>query len=758
MKFGDIRLRNSDGEIINLRDLKELKKSDLKWNSALINIFERYDVKKADGTNGADGILSEEELVSLFMDINSAAKYIDNPSVFDINEAEMYLNKTKTPDGKTLKEQGVDTSDLFDFILKLTKKYKPLDSENELTADQKEKLEEIKNDPEYEFMQLSEAKKEFIIASIKYNIDVAPAWVFTNGKFNDDEFSEEILSNFKKALSDKNFEITSFFEAQALAKLNDEQYANATKLYTTYSSKGFSINSIAEWSNLCKPEDKEYLNSLIKMTDEPTNLDPYFITWFLQIEEPYREKFFSIIEDKNIPPQMYARISILMPIWDALPDNFIEKYNDFSIERSRDGGLGFYLPDNRTSYLYTKDDGLYEIRTLDDGNNSLFILNTKTKTISEIQYKTVDKMEVLVSEVIKEYDNITINDLDNWTTGNLVKTTVRTQGSVEGVYNITETDAQGNVKPIQFESVDEAGNIYVQKDFVSPLGVETHFVYEETVDGIVILDYVITAPKDKEEGNNNNEQEILLDRHQTIQQMNDGKVITTINGKIYEAIFEDNKLIIMDKTNNITKTLELDSDFITKGNNIIINILKNVPANQLMVMDKIPISAIYYDKDSQPDKSNNAYWNMDKRHIEIRNQDRLQTAIEQNDYRTILDGMLPIFMHEFGHYLDSDLITGYCSTISSDQYLNNIFIKEYTKFLKVTNSEQQKYIEYFIDIDSPDAIKRSPQERVAESNLLLNSMPNEILANRANYFQQYFPETIAKISELIDARIEKNIN
>ena len=53
-------LQSNNGKRISLENLKELKKSDLQNNSALIRIFNIFDTQNADGTKGADGVLSKE--------------------------------------------------------------------------------------------------------------------------------------------------------------------------------------------------------------------------------------------------------------------------------------------------------------------------------------------------------------------------------------------------------------------------------------------------------------------------------------------------------------------------------------------------------------------------------------------------------------------------------------------------------------------------------------------------------------------------
>ncbi|MBR1620305.1 hypothetical protein IJ674_10500 [bacterium] len=122
MGFSDFWLQSNSGEKISLDNLKELKKSDLQNNAALIRIFNIFDTQNADGTKGADGVLNKEELTSLFNTMSSAAKLKGNASIFEVDEAEDYINTTQTSEGQTLKELGVKASDLFNFISALVPK------------------------------------------------------------------------------------------------------------------------------------------------------------------------------------------------------------------------------------------------------------------------------------------------------------------------------------------------------------------------------------------------------------------------------------------------------------------------------------------------------------------------------------------------------------------------------------------------------------------------------------------------------------
>ena len=113
-------LQSNNGKQIDLQNLKELKKSDLGNNNALIQLFNIFDTQKADGTAGSDGVLNKSELTSLFNTFNAGANSSKgmSKSVFESNEAEEYLNTTKTTSGKTLSEIGVKATDLFEFLSK----------------------------------------------------------------------------------------------------------------------------------------------------------------------------------------------------------------------------------------------------------------------------------------------------------------------------------------------------------------------------------------------------------------------------------------------------------------------------------------------------------------------------------------------------------------------------------------------------------------------------------------------------------------
>ena len=124
MELNKFWLQSNNGKQIDLQNLNELKKSDLGNNKALIQLFNIFDTQNADGTAGSDGVLNKSELTSVFNTFNTGANSSKGTlnSVFKTKEAEEYLNTTRTDSGKTLSEEGVKATDLFEFLSKFIPK------------------------------------------------------------------------------------------------------------------------------------------------------------------------------------------------------------------------------------------------------------------------------------------------------------------------------------------------------------------------------------------------------------------------------------------------------------------------------------------------------------------------------------------------------------------------------------------------------------------------------------------------------------
>ena len=744
MGLGDYWIQSGDNKRINLFNIRELKSSDVQNNTSFFKLFNIFDTKKADGFSGSDQVLGREELSLLLFSVAETARN-NGSSVFTKEAAEKYINQVKLPNGKTLKELDVNANEFMDFLSFLVDDKKSEKSFDDLTPEQKNNLADITKIQGYN--NLSSIQKDFILEAVKNNI-MGNSIIEIVKNNPDKTFNENTLKMFKKTLADKDLNVKDVRTALVLSMLDEEKYKAAKDAFLTQQREDkLDLNSVAEIALITKSSDLNKFLGYVSDKTEPhnVNLNATTIESLMKMEDSERDKFFSIIKDKSILPKYYSKIAQLTPIYEHLPKNFLSEFPDFIVVSNNiNGTMGFSPSENSNEkYYYSKEDGLYEIRKSD--KNTEVVINKKTNTIDRVVYKNIPGYNKIVeSEVIEKYDSLNMTDIKNFETGKLIKKTVRKLSDVEGVYNVSEADAKGKQKAVEFGSKDKAGNVYVEKNYKSPEGVKTQYSYERTIDNKVIIDYKITGLNKQTQ-----KPEILLDRHQTLEHKGDGLVVTTINGNIYEAQFKDNKLIIYDKANEKRREFYLGKVFIDGGVDIIMKILQNVPANELMVMKKLPISAIYYNDISKEGTDNNARWSETDKFIEMGNEARLKTLNMVRHSNSILNIMLPTFLHEFGHYIDSDANSGLCSTISQNPDLMNIFKNEFEKFISESNGLQQEYISYFIDSVSLSD-ERNAQERVAETNMLLNSLPSEQYANRASYLQQYFPRTVAKIAELIN--------
>ena len=104
-----------------------------------------------------------------------------------------------------------------------------------------------------------------------------------------------------------------------------------------------------------------------------------------------------------------------------------------------------------------------------------------------------------------------------------------------------------------------------------------------------------------------------------------------------------------------------------------------------------------------------------------------------------------VFMHEFGHFLDTEIDSEKFGEISQNPEFLKVYKKELENFKHSSTSLMQEYVDYFIDHEGDDIGAQA--ETVAESHKILTSPHTE---TRTYYLQQNFPETIAKIAELLE--------
>ena len=102
-------------------------------------------------------------------------------------------------------------------------------------------------------------------------------------------------------------------------------------------------------------------------------------------------------------------------------------------------------------------------------------------------------------------------------------------------------------------------------------------------------------------------------------------------------------------------------------------------------------------------------------------------------------------MHECGHFKDLSDKPNF-EVISSNQELIETFRREFQAFKEDSTTTQQHAIQHL----TRDGIT----EIVAETNMLINGFSTEETNYRDFCLQQYFPETIAIITKLLDEDFE----
>ena len=359
------------------------------------------------------------------------------------------------------------------------------------------------------------------------------------------------------------------------------------------------------------------------------------------------------------------------------------------------------------------------------------VVNNDFKRRQDIEYTRIPDLigrkDFVTGQKIESYDS----------EGNLIKTETYASGDIPGVANITEILADGTKKILQQSTKDKNGTVMVMKDFESPDGTRTQVQNIEDAIGNRRSLYKIT---DKD-GN------VLLNQTRTFKVLGENKFQSSLNGYSYEIEYTDGLVKITDMQSGKVSEINMADSISSENKDSILNVLKKIDASQLLVMNLNNIDQFTYGKDIIfPEFLNNAYWSEEKKEIylgETTFTDSQEAFISRN-FSTLC--------HELGHFIDSTSSDGESSAISSQKNIEKIFQKEYSQFLKMATTEEEGFVEYFTG--SMQGEFRATEERVAETNMLLHSNPNEQIATRAYYFQRYFPRTIAAISQEI-SKIEQ---
>lgn len=305
--------------------------------------------------------------------------------------------------------------------------------------------------------------------------------------------------------------------------------------------------------------------------------------------------------------------------------------------------------------------------------------------------------------------------------GNVIRTEYLSPSDVAGIYDIRIKTPDGQTKVISSAKVDpETGFTLVEKNMESLDGTVTTYRYEDDPQGNRIIDYKIVDKDGK----------VLMNDSQTFEVISDNKIISSYNDKVYEITIDGNRLTVEGKTTDEYAEFNLDTFLAEKANKeMLLNLLKQMPGHELI--------------------------NLNQKIKTLSSTDVKTKSIHSAALKQIITADdLSVLLHEAGHTKHS---FGTYEVEFNDEF-KQIFNEERDAFKKAFPDLQQKYLDYFIseELHSKNFIPRKEgwlQETAAETNSLLNTYYHSPeLQIRAQYLQQYFPKTIAKLSEIMKSK------
>lgn len=564
--------------------------------------------------------------------------------------------------------------------------------------------------------------------------------------------SLEELSNICGKIENKNFDkIIDLFNPKSknyirnirlreVAKLNEDDYKKAKELYNNPDYEQFDVMPLMNMDESKRQKIVNYFKNNIK--DGKMNLQGYYEVCGLndaEFERFEKIKKLKVKNDAKLPEKL---LIFMAEANDDKLNNFIKEHPDYS----------YLIDDDKKTLAISKKDKEGENSSLfltysQNGNYFEFeevnteihrmekvIKDNGIKKSHKIKYTRIpsgynDRTDVVSSQEIETFDS----------NGSLLKKEKYEPGQLPGVPNVTEIDSNGNEKILQKSTKDKNGTTTVQKDFLSPDGTRTYVQSIEDKFGNTRSIYKIT---DKD-GN------VLLDRTQTFTILSENRFQSSLNGHSFDITYTDEEIVIKDMQSDKVSKIPL-KNLVSQDKNKegIINILKNMSAQQLLVMKLNNINNIQYsDRDLFDNENvNNAFWRTDDKNI------TLGKNMTLNSQEEFVKGNFAVFCHEYGHYIDSTAEDKFSKAIYENAEINKTFKKELEAFLQGATTEEEHFIDYFTGSSIGDT--RSAAERVAETNMLLYSNPDEQIAARAYYLQRYFPKSIAMIAAEI-AKIEQ---
>ena len=513
------------------------------------------------------------------------------------------------------------------------------------------------------------------------------------------EFSQESL-DILEGISNEKIQL-----AKKIINIDREQSLSENDLTFLLLADDISENDLPKLEKLINMKEREFgfsgseLCLLSKLSDE-------------EIER--------VRELSSVPGRMAKfnakELSLLVKMPENVLDSILQKNPDILIEKISSDCLSFETYNSDETRIYeifdTKLKKFVEKQTVEINGDK--ITETIENTQNNIKQKIVSDRynSVIEDEQIFRYDK----------NGELLSVEhLRKNDGIVG-QNASLTDKNGKIYPLQRENFDnETGIKSVEKNFTSPDGTRTEYFYEEMPDGSRISEYKIIDSS----GN------VLLNEHTTFASVNGDKnrFVSSRNGFVYEIEHRNDRIIVTDKTKNRTAEIDINKLTGSKPENFL-RVLKQLSGDYLMRIAENPIKLEEAEFDP-------GLWGNESKVL----------YLGVSEWFSGDEEKFSVFLHELGHYIDTEKIGDDFGIYSGNRELREIFEKEIENFKKHSTTKQQMFIDYFIG----DRGKSSAAETFAESNMLLSTPYS---TRRAYYLQQNFPRTIAKIAELIKSDLQ----
>lgn len=543
-----------------------------------------------------------------------------------------------------------------------------------------------------------------------FNIDVAMQTLADIKKRGDiPKFSEDNLKQIRETLEKTpekwnsiNKLSTTSLTGQTVVDLTNLETANLNVLTDITTSKDFLAFQITDLSKL----PLENLNNAKLLSK--TGVDAYCICKIAKENLKNTENLVAKINDlEKSLGNNFKSINVVKNPYDKTSYMLTAQTKDKK-EITEVMDKNFNRRSLEEKYEYTGTSGKkYIIKKTNDFRN-----NTTSKTRLE---KTGKELPTVTNEIriIKDKN------------GKIQKTEYTELSEVTGVYNIKELYPNGKINVISSGKVDpKTGITTVKKNMVSSDGTKTEFLYEDDPKGNRISDYKITDRNGK----------VLLNNSTSFEVISENKFISSKNNEKYEITLDKDILNVKDLNNPKKPDTKIDINKFVKGNKaLVIDTLKSMPGQELI-------------------KMNQSVAKIDTYGTPISSFDPRNKTLNTNE------GLF-VVLHELGHATDirdinttEELGKSKLKGIFEDKELNEIYEQEKENFNKKYPNAQKDNIGYFINHEThSNKTSGGLMETIAESNALLSTpKTSDMLAIRAQYLQQHFPRTIAKLDKLLN--------